>query len=151
MDVKEIRKTLKAKLNYNARMVSVSQRHSKIVFTIRNEEVDYKKVKEFSINFEDVSYDQATQCILRGGNTFIQVDFSDAVRESLTNKFLPAVEAAISKIDDSCIETVEGTNYMVGTSQYGGFSLWSKKDDCGSFVVDCYSPKVVAFNIAIGR
>jgi hypothetical protein len=148
-DIKEIRKNLKAKLGYNARKVSVSQKGSTIKFTIRNEEVDYTKLKEFTQSCESISYDEATQCILRGGNTFTRIDFTEEVRESMTAKYLEAVEAAISKLsDDTCLEDIEGTTYMIGKS-LNGFSLWIKEDRFGRHLTECCSAKDVAFTIAI--
>lgn len=148
MDVKKIRKNLKKKLKYNARQVSVSQKHSTIVFTVRNENVDYAKLKDFSETFENISRDEATGCILRGGNTFTRVDYSDQVKETLTAKYLESVEKAISKIEGSCLQDIEDTNFMVGKS-LNGFSIWVKKDNCGSHLTEAYSPKEIAFTIAL--
>lgn len=149
-DVKAIRKNLKEKLGYNARMVSVSQKSSTINFTIRDEKVDYNKLKDFTKSCESISYDEATQCILRGGNTLTGIKFSDPVRESLTNKHLAAVEKAISNIIGQYLEDVEGTDYMIDKA-LNGFNLWVKRDDCGTYLTECHSPKELAFNIALGK
>lgn len=148
MDTKEIRKNLKNKLGYNARQVSISSKHSTIKFTIRDESVNYDKLKEFSETFKSVGRDQATGCILRGGNTFVRVDFSDKVRESLTRKHLKAVYEASKKIEGEYLQDVEGTNFMIGKS-FNGFSLWIKKDACGRHLTEACSTKELAFKIAL--
>ena len=138
MDTKEIRKSMKKLLGYNARMVSVKKSGGSLEFTIRNSEVDYKKLKSFSENFESYSRDEATGCILRGGNTFCFIYYSPEVTNELINKNLKEVEDALSKIDKSngCLITVEGTKFMVGLNSNGcGFSLWKKSEGGGGYHV----------------
>ncbi|MES0340753.1 MAG: hypothetical protein ABUK08_00400 [Candidatus Humimicrobiaceae bacterium] len=148
MEIKEIRKNLKAKLGYNARMVSISKRGCTINFTIRDNKVNYSELNDFSKTFDDISYDAATQCILRGGNIFTTIKFSDDVRESLTWGYLAAVEKAISNLTGQYLEDIEGTDFMIDKS-LNGFNLWVKEAGCGSRVTECYDAKDIAFSIAI--
>lgn len=148
MDTKEIRKNLKSKLGYNAKMVSISRKCNTIKFTIRDESVNYDKLKEFSKDFENIGRDQATGCILRGGNTYTRIDFSDKVRESLTAKHLKSVYEASKKIEGEYLQEIEGTDFMIGKS-FNGFSLWVKKDACGRHLTDACSTKDLAFKIAL--
>jgi len=149
-DAKEIRKQLKAELGYNAKMVSVSKKHGSIKFTIRSTDVEKKKIEAFALRFEDIQRDKATQCILRGGNTFCFVEFADTIREALIKKHFTQVESAIEKIkDDGCLVSVEGSDFLVGRNiNYQGFVLYKSTGDCATFVSDCYDIKTLAMAIA---
>ena len=83
-DTKAIRAELKKVLGYNSRQVSVRMRHySNIVFTIRTADIKKAEIKEFASQYESYQRDHATGEILCGGNTFVDVQYSDEVETEL--------------------------------------------------------------------
>lgn len=134
MDSKQIRAELKKELGYNARQVSVRQSHGSIVFTVRDSSVDVEAVKTFGSRFESISRDYATGCILRGGNTFVNVRLSDAVKNEFKAAWLPALEAAAQKIEGNTLQPIEGTDYLIGNDgSPNNYTLWEKEGSATRF------------------
>ena len=149
VNAKEIRKELKNELGYNAKEVSVSIKNGSIHFTIRATNVDYNKLKTFSHKFESYLRDEATGCILKGGNTFAFVKFSDKTRADLIARNISEVEKAIEKIDNNYLAEIKETNFLIGKDQSGcGFTIWKKNKDRAAFVLQCYNPEEAAMAIA---
>ena len=129
MDSKQIRQEMKKTLGYNARQVTVKQSHYSIVFTVRDSAVDVQAVKSFGRNFESISRDHATGCILRGGNTFVEVRLSDAVEAEFKTAWLPALEEAAQKIEGNTLQPIEGTDCLLGLDdgRANNYTLWEKE------------------------
>jgi len=127
MDTKQIRKQMKEEIGYNARQVTVKQSHSSIVFTVRDHSVNVETVKTFSKQFENVRYDEYTQCILRGGNTFVDVRLSSAVKDAFKAAWLPALEEAAAKVRARTLEEIPGTNFWLGhdDNRPNCYTLWN--------------------------
>lgn len=133
-DSKQIRKEMKKALNYNARQVSVKQSHSQITFTVRDSSVNVQAVKDFGTRFESVSRDYATGCILRGGNTFVDVRLSDAVKAEFKAAWLPALEAAAQKIEGNTLQPIEGTDFLIGSDgSANNYTLWEREGGATRF------------------
>ena len=75
-DVKELRNELKL-AGYNQRMVSIRVDYPKIHATIRSEKVNSKIVENILQTAEKIHRCEVTGEILSGGNTFVDVSFSD--------------------------------------------------------------------------
>jgi hypothetical protein len=99
VDTKQIRKDLKKMLGYNARQVSVSGKNGNVTFTIRDEGVDIEKVQNFGGRYERVMRDEITQCILCGGNTFVDVRFSEQINKIFNEKYSEIIEKEINTIN----------------------------------------------------
>jgi hypothetical protein len=130
MDSKQIRQELKKALGYNARQVSVKQSPYAVVFTVRDPfSVNFEAVKEFSKTFENVRYDERTQCILRGGNTFVEVRLAQAVKDEFKAAWLPILEAVAKTIVANTLEEIPGTDFLLGKDQMhdGCWTLWKKE------------------------
>lgn len=89
---------------YNTRMVSVANRHagysSALELTIRDSSVNYELVQSIATANENIHYDEATQEILSGGNTFVDVRISDQVREIWSQTYFKKVTDAIERLED---------------------------------------------------
>ena len=74
---KQIRKQIKEKLGYNSRQVSVRNRpggySTCILITVKSLDILLEPIEKLTNQHESYEYDQGTQEILSGGNTFIQV------------------------------------------------------------------------------
>lgn len=92
----EIRKQLKA-LGWSSRQVSVRTERvtyssSAIRCTIKSAEVDKTKVEEIALRYRQVSRDHMTGEILLGGNTYIDVEYTDEVLDEVGAEFFAALE-----------------------------------------------------------
>lgn len=126
---------MKEELGYNARQVSVKHSHSSITFTVRDASVNVEAVKEFSTTFENIHRDERTGDILRGGNTFVNVRLSDAVKDKFKAIFLPALEEVAPKIVDNRLLQIPGTEYLISQHDMrpGCFDLWSDEGHIRSY------------------
>jgi hypothetical protein len=82
------------KAGYNARRVTVRQRHCTLYVTIRDASASLTKVKAIAHQFESVSRDHATGEILLGGNTFVQVEYTDALVDPVKATILAVLDPA---------------------------------------------------------
>jgi hypothetical protein len=73
--------------------VTVRTRNSTLDVTIRDAAVSLAKVKAIAGSFESVRRDHASGEILCGGNTFVSVDYADALLDPLKASILAALEA----------------------------------------------------------
>lgn len=71
-----LRAALKAE-GFNARCVTIRQSHSSLHVTIRDASASLSKVKAIADKFSVVRHCEATGEILCGGNTFVNVAYSD--------------------------------------------------------------------------
>jgi hypothetical protein len=79
---------------FNARMVTVRDRHSTLYVTIRDASASLTKVKAIAEPFESVSRDHATGEILSGGNTFLRVEYADALVDPIKATILAVLDPA---------------------------------------------------------
>jgi hypothetical protein len=79
---------------FNARRVTVKDRHSTLYVTIRHASVSLTKVKAIVAPFESVSRDQATGEILAGGNTFTRTEYADTVVDPIKAAILAVLDPA---------------------------------------------------------
>lgn len=152
VQTKEIRQELKNKLGYNARQVSVRMMHyTKIIFTIRDASIKRSEIEDFANDYESIRYDEMTGEILCGGNTYVDVCYSEDCKKEMSDKYIEAVEKAVNQIEDNCIIDIEGTNLSIGNDpRYsGGFAIWEYDEDgIGTCISHCYSIESVAFTVA---
>jgi len=79
-DLKEIRDVLK-KMGYNNRKVGVSGKRGNLKLTIKSVGINADELKDKVIKYQSISRDYATQEILAGGNTFVNVEYDyDLIR-----------------------------------------------------------------------
>ncbi|MEO7734895.1 MAG: hypothetical protein ABIY55_28325 [Kofleriaceae bacterium] len=89
--------TLRAALKqagFNARMVTVRERHSTLDITIRDASAALTKVKSIADRFELVTRDHATGEILCGGNVFIRVEYADSLVAPVKATILAVLDPA---------------------------------------------------------
>ena len=79
---------------FNARKVSVRQQHSTLYVTIRDASVSLTRVTEIAGAFESVHRDHATGEILCGGNTFVRVEYADALVDPIKAEILAVLDPA---------------------------------------------------------
>src|SRR5437870_2363922 len=79
---------------FNARKVSVRYLHSTLYVTIRDGSVSLTRVTEIAGAFESVSRDHATGEILCGGNTFVRVEYADALIDPIKAEILAVLDPA---------------------------------------------------------
>lgn len=142
----EIQSLLKSRLGYNRTQVSVSAKHSCITFTVRKKDVDFKKVEEFGNQFENIYRCEATGEILSGGNTFVDVRFSEEVKNEIKQDFIEVCEKAITELEtiesDNQGVDIKGTEYTI--FKYGcGYSLYAN-----TFITNVYSAGELALIVA---
>lgn len=122
---KLVRKALKDELGLNARQVSVRSPHwGSIYVTIKTADASFAKVEEIAKRVEHVRRCEYSGDILCGGNTFVNVEFDDAVVEKAAEN--PAITKAVEEAKAKpgfCID-VDGTN---------GVSL--SYDDCQNYIL----------------
>jgi len=149
-DVKEIRKQLKSVLGYNAKQVSIRKRHyTALVFTVRDASVNVEKVKKFAKDFEKIDYCQYTGEILSGGNTYVEVELSEGVKDELAKEHLEDVMIAMSLVkagldyakinDNATLLKVDSTSCNLSFTKTGdvcgsieGRNYWIGKDSAQS-------------------
>lgn len=79
---------------FSARRVTVRERHSTLYVTIRDASVSLTQVKVIAERFESVSRDHATGEILSGGNTFVRVEYTDALVAPVKAEILAVLNPA---------------------------------------------------------
>ena len=96
---KQVRDALKKELGLNSRQVSVRSPHwGSIYVTIKTADAKYAAVQEIARRVEHVRYCQFSGDILSGGNTFVTVEFDDAVINKMAESpsIVKAVTAALA-------------------------------------------------------
>ncbi len=78
----------------NTRKVTIRQRHSTLYVTVRDASVSLTRVKEIAKPFESVRRDHATGEILCGGNTFVQVEYADALVDPIKAEMFAMLDPA---------------------------------------------------------
>jgi hypothetical protein len=79
---------------FSARQVTVRQRNSTLDVTIRTTAASLTKVQAIAGAFESVRRDEASGEILQGGNTFVRVEYADALVDPVKASILATLEAA---------------------------------------------------------
>lgn len=79
---------------FNARKVSVRQHHSTLCVTLRDASASLSRVTEIAGQFEQVRRDHATGEILCGGNTFVRVEYADALVDPIKAEILAVLDPA---------------------------------------------------------
>lgn len=122
-------------MGYNAKMVSVSVRHSSVTVTVRNASINPTVIENAVKGFEQISRCEASGEILSGGNTFVGVAVSEEVEKIWAGQFMLQVEEAISKMtDDRTGVTIFG-NYVLFMQYPGCYSVsYFDADGSGSRV-----------------
>lgn len=110
-------------LGYNSRQVSVKSDGCAFRVTVRDPKINMQKVEAAVKPLEDISYDEATQEILSGGNTFIFVYASDEVKEAWANEYLPALEAIAGQVEKDKGLRIDESYVLFGTGCEGQFGL----------------------------
>lgn len=98
-----LRATLKA-AGFNARRVSVRHDHSTLRVTLRDATAPIATVRTIANAFRSVRYCEATGEILCGGNTFVEVEYTD----ELIAPVAAAVSAVLGAAGDGEVVAVGG-------------------------------------------
>ena len=108
---------------FNARMVTVKERHCTLCITIRDASVSLTKVKAIVAPFERVSRDHATGEILGGGNTFTKTEYADVLVDPIKATILAVLDPALN---DEYVALPGGFRAMKCTRQnsQGGSYVW---------------------------
>jgi hypothetical protein len=108
---------------FNARMVTVKDRHSTLYVTIRDASVSLTNVRAIVAPFESVARDQVTGEILAGGNTFTRTEYADAIIDPIKATILAVLDPAPN---DEYIALPGGFRAMKCTRQdgQGGSYVW---------------------------
>lgn len=85
-----VRTALKNELGYTSRQVSVKGDGGSVRVMIKDITCDESRIAEIANRSRRVRYDEATGCILRGGNTFVSVDWDRRCVEAM----MPALDPA---------------------------------------------------------
>ena len=125
---------------FNARQVSVRYPHSTLHVTIRDASVSLTKVRTIAGAFESISRDYATGEILCGGNTFVSVEYADALVDPVKATILATLDPAPN---DEYVALPGGFRAMKCTREHGGAShVWDVRMEGRGF--DLYN------NLAVG-
>jgi hypothetical protein len=107
---------------FNARQVTVRYPHSTLCVTIRDASVSLTKVSAIAEAFEFVSRDHKTGEILCGGNTFVRVEYTDALVDPVKASILAVLDPAPN---DEYVALPGGFRAMKCTREHGGAShVW---------------------------
>lgn len=79
---------------FTQRQVTAREDHSMLRVTVRDEAVSLAKVRSIVADLENVRYDQATGEILAGGNTFLDVRYT----EDIVATHLRAAQALFAEV-----------------------------------------------------
>ena len=105
MNTKDQIKQAIKEAGFNLRQVSVRSRRggydSSFCLTIRDASVSKKQIKEIALSFKSVSYCEASQEILCGGNTWVDVSASEEVLDVWAEKYEWLVKGAIEEGKDN--------------------------------------------------
>ncbi len=110
-------------LGYNSRQVSIKSDSCSYRITVRDPKVNIEKVEAAVKPLESVSYDERTQEILSGGNTFIFVYASEEVKEAWANQYLPMLELVADKVEKDKGLRIDEDYVLFGTGYEGQFGL----------------------------
>ena len=141
-------------LGYNSRQVSVHNRaagySSALVVTVRDASISLETIENAVNVFEKIDRCQASGEILSGGNTYVNVEYSDAAEAQIAAPFIAAVEKTIPTIAGNTGETVL-ENYILFGEGYSAFSLhFFGQDGAGSRISQNLSdPASIA--LALGK
>lgn len=96
--------------------MSVRQHHSTLCVTLRDASASLSRVTEIAGQFEQVRRDHATGEILCGGNTFVRVEYADALVDPLKAEILAVLDPAPN---DEYIALPGGFRACKVSSQHG--------------------------------
>ena len=113
-----IRKALKSH-GITSRQVSVRSLHGSIYCTIKDPAVKLATVEEIARPHEHYQRDHATGCILRGGNTFVTVEYADDAIEPLATTIEPQLVAIEQSDDPGIIRDIEGLDVWWCRDRFG--------------------------------
>jgi hypothetical protein len=102
---------------FNARRVTARQDHSTLRVTIRDASVSLTKVQAIAGAFESVSRDHKTGEILCGGNTFVRVEYADALVDPVKATIFAVLDPAPN---DEYVALAGGFRAMKCTREHGG-------------------------------
>jgi hypothetical protein len=114
-----IRKALKSQHGITSRQVSVRCDAGSIHCTIKDPAVKIATVEEIARPHEQYQRDHMTQCILRGGNTFVTVEYSDDALDPIASRIEPQLAAIESSDDPGIIRDVEGLDVWWCEDRFG--------------------------------
>jgi hypothetical protein len=109
----------KNKRRFNARKVSGRQHHSTLYITLRDASASLSRVTEIAGQFEQVRRDHATGEILCGGNTFVRVEYADALVDPIKAEILAVLDPAPN---DEYIALPGGFRACKVSSQHGAIT-----------------------------
>jgi hypothetical protein len=123
---KEIRKTLKAEHGYTARQVSVRPPHwGSIVVTVKDPAVDFNAVHRVAHEQEHVRRCEISGDILRGGNTFVDVKWDEAVLKQFQETYLQQLE----DLEPTGMQYVEINGWQVQKEVHGQVNVHRTDSD----------------------
>ena len=90
----KIRKEIKSQLGYTAKQVSVRSVHgTELKVTVKDITIDLQQIEKIASQFEDIHRCEATNEILLGGNTFVNVGYDWQVVHEAKQERLAEAEA----------------------------------------------------------
>lgn len=129
-----VRTELKRWHGWNSRDVSVTCSATSLAVTIKSVDVDPKVVAEIANQQKRIRYDERTGEILGGGNFFVDVATTRAVKQQLAQPFVAAIEA-IERSDcesfpvgDCLVCNVDGFGQYIVRADGFSFQAYSALD-----------------------
>jgi len=113
-----IRKALKER-GITSRQVSVRSDSGSIFCTIKDPSIRLATVEELARPHERYQRDHMTQCILRGGNTFVTVEYSDEVLDRIADRLEPQLTAIEQSDEPGIIRDIEGLDVWWCKERFG--------------------------------
>ena len=149
-EAKALRSELRA-AGFKGRDVTVKHNYfsmgSEIVVTIRNPEIERKAVKEVATSYERISRCEFSGEILGGGNTYLDVNYSEAALEVRKNAVLPNINIALERLaahpSDNCLEPAGDA--LIGSPNHDGFhNVYMNDRHIGRAYPDQYAAGAIA-------
>ncbi|GGA92800.1 hypothetical protein [Puia dinghuensis] len=139
------------KAGYNARQVSVRNRNggysSSLTITIRDASVNYEVVEQIGKNHKHVHYDEHSGEILSGGNTFVETDYTDQVRDIWAKKYSPLVDDAIVQLVDDNAGIRIDDRFTIFKDGRNNYKIWDEYDSW--LPMHYYNPRDIAVDLYI--
>ncbi len=117
---------------YNNRQVSVRENSCStewsFTITIRDPKVDYRKVQKIIQKSKSFDRDAASGEILMGGNTYVWLEISDAVKVIWAEQYLPLVKAAMEQASEGKYINIDD-RFMISRAQgrHNTFQIYDEK------------------------
>ena len=103
---------------------------------IKNPAINRKKIEDLVTHLESIDYDQYSDEILAGGNTFVFVQYKYGIFDEVIAQYIPDASAVIENQTDDIISTHD--------MEYVNYRGWGRLWDCGHATFNVYNAKDLA-------